>query len=75
MLGNYLDGKVIEDGLEPKDPLFGPIVDNWIRQKVGIGEFSEDVGARYARELRSAAVWNDLNEVYRKHIRENIPPE
>ena len=75
ILGNYLDGKVLEDGLEPADPLFGPIVDNWIRQKVAIGEFSEDVGDRYGRELRAAAKWNDLNEIYRRHIRETIPPE
>jgi uncharacterized protein YndB with AHSA1/START domain len=75
MLGNHLDGRAADEGFEPADPLFGPIIDNWIGQKVAIGELAKDVGERYARELRAAAQWNDFNEIYRKHIRETIPSE
>lgn len=40
-----------------------------------VGDFSREDADRYARELRAAAQWNDYNEIYRKLIRDTIPPE
>jgi hypothetical protein len=75
-LGAILDGKPATDAdAPPSDPLFGPIVDEWLKQKVRQGQFSKEDADRYGRELRGVAAWNDLNVVYRKHIRDTIPAE
>ena len=72
-LGRVLDGLDPLDGYVPADQLFGRLVDHWAARKVNEGELSRQVADRYAKELREAACWNDLNEVYRKHIRDTIP--
>lgn len=72
-LGRLLDGMSTIEGLEPNDRLFGRIVDQWLDQKVLDRELARDVADRYAQELRGTAVWNDLNEIYREHIRKTIP--
>lgn len=74
-LGNLLDGHDPSRGERPKDELFGRIVDEWAKQSVEQRRMSRDDAERYARELRGVAYWNDLNEIYREHIRETIPPE
>src|SRR5439155_14224260 len=73
-LGNYLDGLPLDAGREPKNTYFGQIVDEWLWQKVVEGALTQDVADRYARELRGVLCWDELNEVYREHIRKTIPP-
>lgn len=73
-LGNYLDGAPLERGQESKNTYFGQLVDEWLWQKVVEGEFSQESADGYARQLRAVAYWDELNEIYRKHIRETIPP-
>ncbi len=74
-LGNYLDDAPMYRGREPKDELFGQLVDEWLWRKRLEGEFTPEDCDRYARELRGVAAWNDLNEIYRRHIRDTIPAE
>lgn len=74
-LGRVLDGLPPDHGEEPKDELFGAIVDEWAKQRVAQGHLTQEAADTYRRQLRSVAVWNELNEVYRKHIRETIPAE
>ena len=72
-LGDVLDGR--EPDAEPDDRTFVAIVDEWAKQRVRQGEFTQVEGNLYRRQLRSVAQWNELNEVYRKHIRETIPAQ
>lgn len=74
-LEKVLDRRPPHEAWEPSDQLFGRLVDAWLEQKVHNKELSEDVARRYGRELRSTARWNDLNEIYRTHIRDTIPAE
>jgi hypothetical protein len=71
-LGNVLDGREA-DTSEPDDPNFGAIVDEWAKQQVRQHAFTAVEANIYRRQLRSVARWNELNEVYRKHIRDTIP--
>jgi len=72
-LGNYLDGAPLSRGQEPKNVYFGQLVDEWLWRKVNEGELTQDVADRYADELRSVIYWDEMNGVYREHIRETIP--
>jgi hypothetical protein len=74
-LGRMLDGLRPDHGEEPQDPLFGALVDEWAKQRVHQKELTRETADRYARQLRSVAAWNELNVVYRKHIRDTIPAE
>ena len=74
-LGNYLDGLPLSRGQEPKNAYFGQLVDEWLWRKVNESEFTQDVADRYADELRRVIYWDEMNEVYRKHIRDTIPPK
>jgi hypothetical protein len=73
-LGNLLDGREV-DGAEPDDPTFGAIVDEWARQRVQQKHMTQEQADLFRRQLRGVAQWNDLNAIYRKHIRETIPSE
>lgn len=73
-LANYLDGRPLDAGQEPKNEYFGRLVDEWLWRKVGEGTFSEAEADRYASELRNVIYWDEMNETYRRHIRETIPP-
>jgi uncharacterized protein YndB with AHSA1/START domain len=75
MLGNLLDGAPLDRGQAPEDELFGRLVDAWLDRKVGEGELDQAVADRYRVELRLTARWNDLNQIYRQHIRDTIPKE
>lgn len=72
-LGNYLKGLPLDTNQESQNVYFAQLVDEWLWRKVNEGEFEQDVADRYARELRGVAYWDELNEVYRKHIRDTIP--
>lgn len=72
-LANYLDGRALDTGQEPKNTYFGQLVDEWLWRKVNEGEFTQDVADRYARELRGVIHWDEMNEIYREHIRKTIP--
>ena len=74
-LSNYLNGLPIDAGREPRDELFGRLVDEWLWRKRLEGEFTPDQCERYAKELRGVAAWNDLNEIYKEHIRDTIPAD
>jgi len=82
-LGRLLDGddptEAVSPGSSfgsgpPRDELFGRLVDEWVKQKITNEQISKDVAERYGRELKGVAAWNDLNEIYRRYIRETIPP-
>ena len=73
-LANYLDGRPLDDGQAPKNEYFGRLVDEWLWRKVGDGTFTQDEADRYASELRNVIYWDEMNEVYRAHIRKTIPP-
>jgi uncharacterized protein YndB with AHSA1/START domain len=73
-LGRLLDGED-PDTAEPSDPIFGAIVDEWARQRVQQKHITQEQADLFRRQLRGVAQWNELNEIYRKHIRETIPLE
>jgi uncharacterized protein YndB with AHSA1/START domain len=72
-LANVLDNRDPNADSRPADELFGRLVDAWLEQKVAHGEIGSDHALRYAGELRGIACWNELNETYRRHIRDTIP--
>jgi uncharacterized protein YndB with AHSA1/START domain len=72
-LANFLDGAPLDRGQESTNTYFAQLVDEWLWRKVVEGEFTQDAADRYAAELRGVAYWDEMNEVYRRHIRETIP--
>ena len=73
-LANYLDGAPLERGQDPTNTFAIEVIDSWLWRKTkAFGEIDEETAERYRRELYSVTRWNEMNEIYRKHIRETIP--
>ena len=72
-LGQVLDGK--DPATVPGDPRFRALVDEWLKRGVRQHEFTGEVADRYRRQLYGVSRWNELNEIYRDHIRKTIPSE
>lgn len=58
----------------PQDATFNRLLDHWERLAVEQWGRAAAEAKRIAAQLRSVAVWNELNVVYRKHIKATIPP-
>jgi hypothetical protein len=69
-LGHLLDGR--QGATDPQDERFAALVDEWLKRRVRQHEFSPEDADRYRRELYGVARWNELNEIYREHIRKTI---
>ena len=70
-LGRTLDGKV---ATEPISSLFARLVDHALARLVAEKDLSSELAGEMRDMFASTERWNDLNEVYRRHIRDTIPP-
>jgi uncharacterized protein YndB with AHSA1/START domain len=74
-LGNYLDGAPLERGQEPSSRFVREVIDNWLWRQTNFEGLSEETAAEYKRQLYGTTRWNELNQIYREHIRNTIPTE
>jgi uncharacterized protein YndB with AHSA1/START domain len=72
-LGDYLDGVVTGSRLPRSE--FGDIAAAFARDMVKSGRMEEKQARRLVLGLRRQERWNELNKVYRAHIKETLPPE
>ena len=69
-LGRTLDGK---PPTEPSSTLFARLADHALDRMVAEKNLPEHVAAEIREMFASAERWNELNEVYRAHIRASFP--
>ena len=70
-LADHLDGVPVGSRLPPTE--FGAIAAAWVMQAKAHGLTAEQ-GVRMVRGLRRQERWNELNKVYRAHIKATCPP-
>jgi uncharacterized protein YndB with AHSA1/START domain len=70
-LGDYLDG-VLTGSRLPKTE-FSQLVDSFVAATVRSGRMTPENGQRIALGLRRHERWNQLNKIYREHIRLAVP--
>src|SRR6185437_15164864 len=71
-LADYLDGVPVGSRLPETE--FNVLADAWTEKMERAGMFTPKQAARAALSLRRHERWNDLNKVYREHIKMTIPP-
>ena len=71
-LGDYLDGVLKGSRLPPTE--YSPLVEGFVAKMVKIGRMTEDNGLRIRLGLRLEERWNELNKIYREHIKRAVPP-
>jgi uncharacterized protein YndB with AHSA1/START domain len=71
-LGDYLDGVATGSRLPPTE--FGAIAQAFARDAVKAGRMTEVQAKRIVLGLRRQERWNELNKVYREHIKATLPP-
>ena len=71
-LGDFLDGVPVGSRLPTTD--FNVLATAWTEKMERSGEFTHDQAVRAALGLRRHERWNDLNKIYREHIRATLPP-
>lgn len=71
-LGDHLDGVLKGSRLPPTE--FSALVDGFVAKTVRVGRMTEDNGLRIKLGLRLEERWNELNKIYREHIRLTCPP-
>lgn len=71
-LGRTLDGAAVT---EPSTSLFARLADHAIDRMVAERNMSAELATQTMEMFHSAERWNELNEIYREHIRIAIPAE
>jgi uncharacterized protein YndB with AHSA1/START domain len=71
-LRDYLDGVPVGSRLPETD--FNILSDAWTQKMERAGMFTDKQAARVALSLRRHERWNELNKIYREHIRAMCPP-
>lgn len=71
-LADYLDGVAVGSRLPATD--FNILSDAWARKMERMGAFTDKQAARAALSLRRHERWNELNKIYRAHIKAALPP-
>lgn len=71
-LADYLDGVPVGSRLPPTE--FGALAEAWARVELMSGTFTAELATQYVHSLRRVERWNELNKVYREHIKTTLPP-
>ena len=70
-LADFLDGVPAGSRLPPTE--FGALSASWTQKLARSGAFTPGQAARAALGLRREERWNELNKLYRAHIRATVP--
>jgi len=70
-LTDFLDG--VPGGSRLPPTRLGAIAQGWVRQASGL-DLTPEQKSRIAYGLRLREHWNELNDIYRAHIKATIPP-
>jgi uncharacterized protein YndB with AHSA1/START domain len=71
-LGDHLDGAAVGSRLAPTP--FHDLAHAWTVKMARMGAFTDQQAARASLSLRRHERWNELNDIYRAHIRAAVPP-
>lgn len=71
-LGDYLDGVATGSRLPPTE--FGAIAAAFARDMIKSGRMDAKQARRLVLGLRRQERWNELNKIYRAHIKATLPP-
>ena len=71
-LGAFLDGVPMDSRLPPTD--MSELVAAWVAEVEQSYGMSPKLGARIRIGLRRKERWNELNKIYRQHIKATLPP-
>jgi uncharacterized protein YndB with AHSA1/START domain len=71
-LGDFLDGVPV--GSRLPDTEFSTLATAWTKKMARMGAFTPKAAERAALSLRRHERWNDLNKIYREHIKATLPP-
>ena len=71
-LGDHLDGVATGSRLPPTK--MGAVVQAFVRDMVKSGRMEEKQAPRLVLGLRRQERWNELNKIYRAHIKAKLPP-
>jgi uncharacterized protein YndB with AHSA1/START domain len=75
-LGRFLDDEPVDPGDAPSSTSVREVIDSWLWRNVeAFKEIDRETAERYRKELYNVARWNELNEIYREHIKNTIPSE
>jgi uncharacterized protein YndB with AHSA1/START domain len=72
-LGDLLDGVPMGSHLPPTE--FQALAKAWARDGLNAGLLDERGAARLVLQFRRKERWNELNKIYREHIKAAVPPE
>jgi uncharacterized protein YndB with AHSA1/START domain len=74
-LGNYLDGLPLDHGDEPTNEFALEVIESWLWRKTEASRaFTPEQAEQFRTELRNVVRWNEMNVLYRDHIKNTIPP-
>jgi uncharacterized protein YndB with AHSA1/START domain len=71
-LADYLDGVTVGSRLPATE--FNILTDAWVAKMARMGVFTDKQAERTALSLRRHERWNELNKIYREHIKATLPP-
>jgi uncharacterized protein YndB with AHSA1/START domain len=71
-LADHLDGVPVGSRLPPTE--FMALAKSWAKDGMHAGLWDENRAARLVLQFRRKERWNELNKVYRAHIKAAVPP-